>query len=178
MAQTAQPYLLHALPGRVRLHLAGWPDDDQRRAETTLAALPGVQSAQANVLTHNVLVRFDPHVTDAPHLLAAARVLHAADGSGPAEAATQSGASGQERGVAHPARNVLADRPRVLQEGRGQAKRARIAVRGLDRDPAMAQRLVARLQRHPGVHAQASPLTGRPKQAADVPALRPGCAKR
>jgi cation-transporting ATPase I len=49
----------------------------------------------------------------------------------------------------------------VLSSGHGHHKRARIAVRGLDRDPAVARHVVDRLERHPGVHARANPLTGR-----------------
>lgn len=169
MAGVAHPELLHALPGRVRLHLPGWPGDDQRPVETAFTALPGVQSARANPLTHTVLVRFDPHVTDGPRLLAAARALRPADDPDrPTSPETRSpgttavAAMPRGRGaVAAQAGAGLADRPRLIQSGRGHAKRARITVRGLERDPAMAQRLVTRLERHPGVHAQASPLTGR-----------------
>ncbi|MBA2277119.1 MAG: haloacid dehalogenase, partial [Chloroflexia bacterium] len=52
--------------------------------------------------------------------------------------------------------------PPALRERRGQTRRVRIAVRGLDRDPDLARRVVEHLERRPGVQrATASALTGR-----------------
>src|SRR5262249_21061910 len=51
--------------------------------------------------------------------------------------------------------------PVVEDHADGPLNRARIAVRGLDRDPNVARRVLQRLQRHPGVRAWASLLTGR-----------------
>ena len=39
--------------------------------------------------------------------------------------------------------------------------RARIPVRGLDRDPDLGKRVVASLEQHPGVRATVNQLTGR-----------------
>jgi cation-transporting ATPase I len=135
----AEPQIIHALPGRVRIHLPEW-SGGRRHLESDLRRLPGVRRAQANPATGNVLVQFDPAVTGPQALLAALR-----------------------REPDEPAGDVQPEQPAppVIREGRGRRKRARIAVRGLDRDPQLARRIVDRLKRHPGVHASASPLTGR-----------------
>src|SRR5204862_7816587 len=49
----------------------------------------------------------------------------------------------------------------VIQERKPHGRRARIPVRGLDRDPSLARRVVDRLHRFPGVKASANPLTSR-----------------
>ncbi len=140
-AAVEAPRLMHALPGRMRVHLPEWSGDGQRALETRLRQVPGVRSAQANPLTGNVLIQFDPAVTDAHTLLALVRPR------------------------AQELSSVPADEPPLppaLIERHGQTRRARIAVRGLDRDPDLARRIVERLERHPGVvRASANPLTGR-----------------
>src|SRR5579859_2641746 len=57
---TQEPRLVHALPGRARIHLPGWSGQGQRALEKRLRELPLVRSVQANGLTGNVLVLFDP----------------------------------------------------------------------------------------------------------------------
>src|SRR5439155_3782729 len=69
-AAVEEPRLLHALPGRMRVHLAGWPPEGPCAAETRLRQVPGVLSVQANPLTGNVLVHFDTSATDAQAILA------------------------------------------------------------------------------------------------------------
>jgi hypothetical protein len=54
----------------VRIHLPGW-DGNLNRVEARLLQVSGVEAAEANPLTGNVLIRFDPRVIDLPHLLAA-----------------------------------------------------------------------------------------------------------
>jgi hypothetical protein len=49
------PRLPHALPGRMRVHLAGWPPEGQCAVETRLCHLPGVLNVQANSLTGNAM---------------------------------------------------------------------------------------------------------------------------
>ena len=49
------PRLLHALPGRMRVHLAGWPRAGQCAVETWLRQVPGVLNVQANSLTRNAM---------------------------------------------------------------------------------------------------------------------------
>ena len=106
--------------------------------------MPGVQSAQANPLTGTVLVRFSPGQVSESTLLSAMRALES-----------------------DLARAADADEPRptpppVVEEKAGPTqRRARIAVRGLDRNPHLAGHVVARLEQLPGVRARANALTGR-----------------
>ena len=53
-------WVIHALPGRIRVRLPGWSGRGHQRIEEQLRRLPGVVSARANPLTSTVLVRFDP----------------------------------------------------------------------------------------------------------------------
>jgi cation-transporting ATPase I len=132
--------LIHALPGRVRLHFQAWHGGGRRTLETQLRRIPGVLSARANPLTANALIRFDTAVTDTEAIIAAARELDLgaldAPGGDPATSPVQ-------------------------YERHGRAGRARIAVSGVDRDPKLANRVVECLERHRGVQASACHLTGR-----------------
>jgi len=56
--------VLHALPGRLRVHLPARSEAELRRLVITLQALPAVRSARATLLTGNVLVRFDERAMD------------------------------------------------------------------------------------------------------------------
>ncbi len=133
--------VVHALPGRLRIHLERWVGPNERGLEARLKAIPGVRSARANARTHNVLIYFDPRATDEQRVLEAVRAI-------------DPDALPQEE---------KSDPPPALALRLGQDRsRARIAVRGLDRDPASRKRVVERLQRYPGVlHVSTSPLTGR-----------------
>jgi Cu2+-exporting ATPase len=64
-----QPRVLHALPGRVRLHLSGWSGEGRTALEDSLRRVPGVQYARANSLTGNVVIHFDPRAVDLSALL-------------------------------------------------------------------------------------------------------------
>ncbi|HKS70769.1 MAG TPA: haloacid dehalogenase, partial [Ktedonobacterales bacterium] len=135
----AEPQVVSAAPGRLRLHLTGWSGVGQRQVEAQLRALPGVERAQANSLTGNVLVTYDPHQTGKEAIVTAARTLLAHVGDLRPEPAA----------------------PPAKHERHGATVRARIAVRGLDRNPHLAQRVVDLLQQRHGVRALANPLTGR-----------------
>jgi cation-transporting ATPase I len=135
----APPRLVHAVPGRVRIHVAAWPAGGAAEIDKAVRRLAGVSGVKANSLTQNVLIRFDPKVTDAAALLMALGTI------GPT--ATEATASPLP--------------PVVDEEKQGGLRRARIAVRGLDRDPRLAKRVVERLRRFFGVRARASVLTGR-----------------
>ena len=50
--------------------------------------------------------------------------------------------------------------PKVVTEGSGREKRARISVRGLERNPLLAGRLVQHLEKNHGVKARAKFITG------------------
>ncbi len=142
--ETKELEVLHALRGRVRVHLNNWSGRGQQRIEGRLRTLPGVRSAQANPLTGNVLVQYDPAQIDEVGVL---DTLHAVSADLPdIESAPQS---------------YVAARPAAHAEGTGHTVRARIAVRGIDRDPHLAKHVVERLQHFPSVRARANPLTGR-----------------
>jgi hypothetical protein len=74
-----EPLVIHALPGRVRVHLPAWPERDVERLEAGLGHVPGVLSARANPLTGNLLIVYDDRTTDLPTLLTGLRA-----GKGPA----------------------------------------------------------------------------------------------
>jgi hypothetical protein len=75
MTAIEEPRLVHSLPGRMRMHLAGWSQAGQCAVEARLRQMPGVHSVRANPLTGNVLIHFDPTATDEQTLLAAAQTL-------------------------------------------------------------------------------------------------------
>jgi calcium-translocating P-type ATPase len=140
-AVTTEPRTLSDTPGRLRVHLPAWAGRGQYLLEKRLRQVPGVRRAEANSLTGNVLIFFDPRTTDRAALQAALDAGQHEAAQGPAEEPPP---------------------PPVLQEEvNGNLRRARIAVRGLDRDPHLSRRLVEQLERHPGVHARPSQLTGR-----------------
>lgn len=142
-AVAEEPRIVHAIPGRVRVHLPDWDGRGQRGLEAQLRGLRGVLGARANPLTRNVLVRFDPAETDEQSILGTART------------AAPDEAEDVEREP---------EAPPVQRERRdpsGSPGRARIAVRGMDRNPELARRVVERLESFPTVRATASQLTGR-----------------
>ncbi len=138
---TEQPQVLHAVPGRLRVHLPGWSGRNGPHIEGRLRQLPGVRRAEANPLTKNVLAVFDAAAVGRDSILAALRD------------AVPSAAAAPEAPPPPPV---------VAESGEGRVRRARIAVRGLDRDPNLARRVLGRLRRRLGVvQAEASVLTGR-----------------
>jgi cation-transporting ATPase I len=142
LTATEEPHVVHAIPGRMRVHLPGWEGRRQRGVEAWLRRVPGVRSVRANPLTGNVLIRFDLTLTNDEAILTAVRGLEL-DGV--------SSEVGEEPAP-----------PPAQRERRGRIGRARIAVRGLDRDPDLARRVVEHLEGRPGVvRAGASQLTGR-----------------
>ncbi len=153
MASTVDPLLLRATPGRARVHVPGLSAHDAPALETALRRGPGVRSVEAQPLTGNVLVLYDRQVTNDGAILDAARAFVP---GGTGQDATPTASEEQQAPSTAHTRS-----PRVISSGRGSATRARIAVRGLDRDPDLARRVVARLERRPGVHARANPLTDR-----------------
>jgi hypothetical protein len=63
--------MVHALPGRVRLKVAGLRDNPSlaRVIQERLGAVPGIQEVTAAPLTGSVLVLFDPQAVTAPAAL-------------------------------------------------------------------------------------------------------------
>ncbi|MBV9282571.1 MAG: hypothetical protein JOZ41_21040 [Chloroflexi bacterium] len=102
--------IVHALPGRLRVHLSGWRGSEEQ-VERALAAAPGVRSVRASSLTGNVLISFDAARTDQHAVLAA--VGRAAGGRpGPAVRADLGPRGGWKGGAARdrapdPSRVVL-----------------------------------------------------------------------
>jgi cation-transporting ATPase I len=140
---TADPRVVHSLPGRVRVHVPAWSGENPEAVEHRLRALPGVRAARASSYTRNVLVEFDPQSLDAADIARRLGRIVSAAAAAPTRAASQA-------------------RRRAGSLLRSSARRARIAVRGLDRDPALGRRLVVLLERRPDVkRVTPSPLTGR-----------------
>src|ERR671918_651401 len=139
-----EPRVVRSVTGRARVHLPRWSGAGRAALERRIRALPGVRRADANALTRNVLIRFDPAAVPEGALVAALAGIDLDD---------------------------LADAEKAEPSARGRrvalslgqrGQRLRIAVRGLDRDIDLCRRVVERLERHPHVvRAAASPLTGR-----------------
>src|SRR6266699_2334207 len=141
VAVAEKPYVLHTIPGRARIHVPEWSGQGKRTIETQLRQVQGIYSAQANSLTGNILINFDPAVTNEQTILSAVGSLN-----------LDSINEQQEKPFSLPP---------AIQEKQGRTIRVRVAMRGLDRDPHLAKRVVERLESQPGVHARANPLTGR-----------------
>lgn len=134
------PRVLHTLPGRIRVHLPEWSGQGKRTIEATLRQVQGVQSVQTNALTGNILIYFDPLVTDEQRVLFVLQGIDLDKSAAP---------------------EYEAPPPPVMREKQGKVVRARIPVRGMDRDPQLAKRIVEDLEGRPGVRASVSMLTGR-----------------
>jgi hypothetical protein len=80
-------------PGRIRIHLFNWRRERPEDIEAGLRKLPGVKAARTNPLTGNVLIHFDPQITTAEVLVAAA------DGLAPKPDATLPSPSGNGAAV-------------------------------------------------------------------------------
>jgi cation-transporting P-type ATPase I len=142
------PRVVHALPGRLRIHAPEWAGGAPGRLEQRLRSVPGVERVRASAATGNVLVCFDSARLERERVLAAIAEL------GPAPAA------GGEEDVQDDERECYPSA--VVRPGAGPHGRARITVSGLDRDPQLARRVEARLEARPEVErAEASPITGR-----------------
>ena len=144
MTAVATPQVVHALPGRLRIHAPGWARADRAQLDERLRSLPGVEHVRASAATGNVLVRFDSSQLDQDRVLAALR----------------DGEPTPQRVGAH-----VGDKDHVaavVRPNAGPHGRARIPVTGIDRDPQLARKVEERLEALPEVErAEASPLTGR-----------------
>lgn len=135
-----EPLIVHTAPGRLRVHVPGWSGQGERLLETQLRQVQGVRRVQANPLTGNVLLLFDAQTINEAALF---HIIQNLDLTKLAE---------------QPSKPEM---PHAAREKQGKTVRARIAVRGLDRDPQVAKRVVTHLEKRPGVRAHANPLTGR-----------------
>ena len=137
----AEPQVLRATSGRIRVHMPGWSGQGCRRLEDSLRQAKGVVNAQASGVTANILICFDPGATTRSKVLAALVSL-------------------LKKGLSDDP--PLRARPHVQHERTEHTGRARIAVPGLDRNPEMVRRVVDHYSALPGVkHVSASVLTGR-----------------
>src|SRR5579884_2774237 len=135
-----KPHILSSIPGRIRIHLPNWSGHGQRSVEQRVRKLPGVRRVEANSLTGNILVGFDPQTTNESAILSA---LNRDD--------WETNGYAEDKPL-----------PPVIHEGvSGSLHHARIAVRGLDRDPRVARKVVEQLRKLIGVRVRASMLTGR-----------------
>ena len=104
-----EPRTLSAVPGRVRLNLPAWSGRGYHELERHLRQIPGVRRAEANPLTQNVLIYFDPQTTN-PQALRSAL--------------------GSAQNLAEQAPAEEPPTPSVIEEWpNGRIRRARIAVR-------------------------------------------------
>ena len=139
-----EPRVVRAGRGWIRIELRGWSGVAPRRLASRIEQIAGVRRAEANAVTARVLIRFDSGVTDERALLAAVSDPPAAEATDDELAARDS------------------DPPPALMTREDGLARARIAVRGLERDQRLARHVVEHLRRLPGVRSvSASPLTGR-----------------
>ena len=144
VALATESCVLSSTPGRVRIHAVNWTGASPHRLEAALLTAPGVRSAVATAATHNVLITYDPAQTG---LAAILHALNAFDMSAArADAAPeQDNAKGESPALPHH------NAPRTITHTSGGLVRARIVVKGMDRDPDVARRMVERLRQRPGV---------------------------
>jgi magnesium-transporting ATPase (P-type) len=134
--------IVHASYGRLRVHLPRWSGKGGRHIAAALRRLHGVKHVHPNHVTGNVLIEFAPRHVSEDQVLARLRDLRL-----------------DLRQAPEP--GTYDARPAVVEETVGRRRRARIPVRGMERDPGLAPKLVQHLEGVLGVHAEVNPLTGR-----------------
>ena len=159
-ATVEQARVIHAVPGRMRIHLPGLASGQSWAVAARLRKLPGVERAQVSDTTQNALLHYDTRTTTENALRdQISQVMSTADFAGPSPAERQ-----ETSGWRTPQLRITPVPPRssVIRDRRGNTSRVRIPVRGIDRNPLLARRVTEHLERQPGVvRALASPLTGR-----------------
>ncbi|GHO46063.1 cation-translocating P-type ATPase [Ktedonospora formicarum] len=143
IALAEESQIVHSLPGRLRVHLPHFMDSNLRPLEVYLHQLEGIQGIRANTSTQNVLILYDPALLDEQAILASLAQfdLHQMD---------------KESGVEKNTRS-----PSIYHEKTGETKRVHITVRGLNRDPHVANSVLEVLAKYPNIHARLHLLTGR-----------------
>ncbi|MBV9310191.1 MAG: hypothetical protein JOZ73_05135, partial [Solirubrobacterales bacterium] len=163
-ATASRPRVIHSLPGRIRVHIAGISSETKASLEADVAQLDGVQRVSANPQTQNVLVQFDEGATREQSIIRALADFDPPQSSGSEErGGTGRPQADREREPGRRSAGGGRHRPEYADREVGPMhRRARIAVRGIDRCPELAQRLVERLGGLDGVkRVSASQLTGR-----------------
>jgi hypothetical protein len=93
-ARTPAAVVVNAhVPGRARIHIPGWGPAQHATLERRLSMVPGVRSVRATPSTGNVLLIYDPAMTDP------AKLLRSAD-TALAQPRTSNGSSGRPRPLA------------------------------------------------------------------------------
>jgi uncharacterized membrane protein YbaN (DUF454 family) len=82
-APAREPGVVHSGFGRLRVHLPHWAGTRAEDLAAALRGLPGVSHAEANPLTGNALLLFEPRQTSAQALLEALPALRLAPPAGP-----------------------------------------------------------------------------------------------
>src|SRR5579884_1237846 len=119
VAAATEPQIIHSLPGRIRLRIPpGAPPGLKQRLEQ----IPGVSRVEVNPLTGNALISFQPSATDPAALLEAAR----------AHAESRTDGSEVDAAPQPTRRSSIAER---AVSPAPELTRARIPVRGIDRNP-------------------------------------------
>ena len=145
IAGVGGPRIIHSLPGRVRFHVPAISGAGAAHVEEQLGRMRGVLRVRASAHTRNVLVEFDSDRLDAQAILKRLKKLGARN-----PAAGRGATRASHRGHVS------------VVETHSSARRLRVAVRGLDRDPDLGGRLVDRLDVRSEVRrVLPSPLTGR-----------------
>jgi cation-transporting ATPase I len=146
MGATAPPRVVHALPGRARIHAPAWPGTAPAALEAGLARSRGIRRVRASGRTRNLLVEYDEDRLDEPTVLR--RVARAVRD---VRVATEPAPPASPRPT-----------PAPVLVTHASPSRARIAVRALDRDADLGRRLVERIGRRSGIRRVVpSALTGR-----------------
>lgn len=145
--------IVHSSFGRLRVHLERWPGAGSRRLAAFLHEIPGVRRAEANPLTGNVLLLYDPDRTNARVL------LHALKG------AVDSASTAGPEPTAEPNPPPQPNRDESLQEDC-------IPLHGLDRDPHLGARVIEQLQKVLGVRVWVNSLTSQVHVAYDRTRIR------
>ena len=164
-----QPRVVRAMPGRIRLNIPGWDGENATALEQALSEIPGVSEASARSSTRNALLLLSDPAVDHDRLMEAVTarvrdVAPAAEGPRPEEPPPENpGTEADTEDDQEPRRpSALSGVKGTLREEAGRFGRARIAVRGIDRDPRLARRVVKLLERRPEVRrAVVSATTGR-----------------
>jgi hypothetical protein len=75
LTRTPAAVVLNAnVPGRLRIHVPGWGPEQRTTLERRLSMVPGVRSARATPSTGNVLLIYDPALTEPAKLLRSAEM--------------------------------------------------------------------------------------------------------
>jgi magnesium-transporting ATPase (P-type) len=139
--------------------------------EMQLASLRGVVHVRASDLTGNVLLSYDPRSTSEWLLLRElTRIAHQSTGSlacretrqtnRPQTPSSRRQVSRLETRQLQPIQRPTRRLPRYFLEGTGRLRRARIVVRGLDRDPGLSGGIDRLLRQQYGILARFKPATG------------------